>query len=255
MKYILFNNPRTHRLETVFLNQWSKPIDANIDGEITETDADIIRGKMVKQVTRARLRDKNRDLTDEYSFSAYYQLPPPDRESLLVAGIQYSEAAVTSLVTHSLHSYLIKGYKPKSDTASWGFLSVYLQYWNPYHWFTGYVEVNLRKDGGIEHPMWLAADKTSWLHTRQANGVNSLFARLLVKEMTGYWAHRSQTIIMQLQRDGVIEAKLPTHKKAFSHSNGKEMAQKAQKRPNTTTKRSSLPVPRVTPQLEKTFTA
>ena len=41
-----------------------------------------------------------------------------------------------------------------------------------------YVEVNVRKDLGVEHPMYLLMDKDSRLAMTILNGVNSFFVKL-----------------------------------------------------------------------------
>lgn len=54
--------------------------------------------------------------------------------------------------------------------------------WRQYHLFdlivVRYVEVNIRKDNGIEHPMWLIADPNSYIHWIQLWAVNQLFVKL-----------------------------------------------------------------------------
>ena len=43
----------------------------------------------------------------------------------------------------------------------------------PLHRFLG--QVNVRKDSGLEHPMWLIADPSSYLHCMVLNNINDIF--------------------------------------------------------------------------------
>merc|ERR1719421_552214 len=79
------------------------------------------------------------------------------------------------MVSHTTHPYDIEGHKPRSKYASWGLLIVRLQWWNPWYIVTGYVEVNVRKDGGVEHPMWLVNDPTSKLQMFFHDAINEVF--------------------------------------------------------------------------------
>mmetsp|Transcript_16106 Transcript_16106/g.24288 ORF Transcript_16106/g.24288 Transcript_16106/m.24288 type:complete len:465 (-) Transcript_16106:249-1643(-) len=171
-------NPYLFDMEEVYINQWSLPIDAIGDHVFTEKDLDKIKVKMQTAVCRSFVAPENNEMLDHMPFSAHYPYPPMKRESKCAAGMQYSERIKTTLLTHSVHSYDIEGYKARSKNAVHGFWSVYLQTWNPYHQLTGYVEVNIRADGGIEHPMWLIADPTSRLHSLNLKRVNRLFVKL-----------------------------------------------------------------------------
>ena len=83
-----------------------------------------------------------------------------------------------SLISHTTHPYDVPGHVPRSEDASWGLIVVRLQAWNPFYQLAGYVEVNVRKDHGVEHPMWLVVDPSSQLAMDQLQGINRLFVRL-----------------------------------------------------------------------------
>ena len=42
----------------------------------------------------------------------------------------------------------------------------------------GYIEVNVRKDGAVEHPMYLMMDRSSWIAMDACNGINDLFVEM-----------------------------------------------------------------------------
>ena len=52
---------------------------------------------------------------------------------------------------------------------------MHLLWYNPWYIISGYVEVNVRKDSGLEHPMWLIADPSSKLHCAVLNAINQIF--------------------------------------------------------------------------------
>uniref|UniRef100_A0A7S4DFX1 Uncharacterized protein n=2 Tax=Lotharella globosa TaxID=91324 RepID=A0A7S4DFX1_9EUKA len=179
IKHVLHKNPRLFNLEEVYINQWSPPLDANGDGIAgTRTDRKLSKCNIKIQTMRAIHRRRDRDLTDAWPFAGHYPYPTKKRKNLTVVGVQYNYGTRNTLLTHTCHSHLIKGYVPRSPTASWGMISVYLQEWNSYHPITAYVEVNLRKDGGVEHPMWIVMDRNSYWQTSFAQDVNKLFAEL-----------------------------------------------------------------------------
>jgi len=190
-KTLVLNNFWLFPLEEVFINQWSDPIDADADGEVDSEDQLHIRRSLRNQICRAKLRERNRALTDAWPFAGHYPYPPPARASRTAAGLQFSDGTVLStMLTHTGHPSdvtdptvrNIAGFEPRSAEALFGVSCVYLQSWNALHVYTGYVEVNVRKDGGCEHPMWLvSAARTSRLHANSISGVNKLFVRLGVR--------------------------------------------------------------------------
>ena len=72
-------------------------------------------------------------------------------------------------------------FTPRSATASRTVIRLFVPAWNLWYAVTGYVEVNVRKDLGVEHPMYLLMDKSSKLSMDTLNGVNRLFVEMGMK--------------------------------------------------------------------------
>jgi len=156
--------------EDVFINQWTTPIDADADGDVDSADQTHSRKHLRNQLCRPRLRDANKNLSDTWHFVGHYPYPPKGRASRTASGLQFYDGAVlTSLLTHTAHPTDyddpkvkgVDGHKPLSEAANFPIVIVYLQAWNPFHFFTGYVEVNGRYDGGVEHPMVRLASRST----------------------------------------------------------------------------------------------
>ncbi|GAB5361435.1 hypothetical protein AAMO2058_000713100 [Amorphochlora amoebiformis] len=177
-KIVICSNPFLFDLSLLYVNQWSLPIGRRDDMTFDDNDVEFAKRKIKTQVCRALLHDCYRTVTSVMPFTGHYPYPPESRTYSTACGVQYSVRIGTSLLTHSVHSYSIPDYKARSENSIHGFFSVYLQSWNPYHHVTGYVEVNLRADNAVEHPMWLLGDRNSRLHTLNIAKVNNLFVRL-----------------------------------------------------------------------------
>ena len=175
---VMYINPMLFALEDVFINQWSDPLDADGDGDADAVDQELARGAIKNCITSSLLREKNRAITDAWPFVGHHQLPPEKRPSKTVAGLQMGCGGKCTLISHTTHPYDVPGHVPRSEDASWGLIVVRLQAWNPFYQLAGYVEVNVRKDHGVEHPMWLVVDPSSQLAMDQLQGINRLFVRL-----------------------------------------------------------------------------
>ncbi|GAB5353332.1 hypothetical protein AAMO2058_000028000 [Amorphochlora amoebiformis] len=103
---------------------------------------------------------------------------PMNRKSLTALGVQYNYSTRHAMLTHTCHTHFIPGFLPRSKTASRGLIGVYLQAWNSFHPIIGYVEVNTRIDGGVEHPMWIVLDVDSYWATQFIHALNTIFAEL-----------------------------------------------------------------------------
>ena len=86
--------------------------------------------------------------------AGHHQYPPP-RPSKTVAGLQFSKAPAADAHLHTTLGFLVPGNLPRSRYAAWNLLRVHLLWYNPWYIISGYAEVNVRKDSGLEHPMWL----------------------------------------------------------------------------------------------------
>mmetsp|Transcript_23175 Transcript_23175/g.34716 ORF Transcript_23175/g.34716 Transcript_23175/m.34716 type:complete len:896 (-) Transcript_23175:217-2904(-) len=179
IKLLFMANPFLYDLsEIAYVNQWSLPLDANNDAKVNDEDVALVLSNIKTHVSRCRLSAMNRSIVDAMPFAGHYPYPPSDRTSKTSAGVQYSTASPSALITHTTHAHDIPGYVAKSRNARFGIYSVYLMAWNPWHHLVGYVEVNLRHDGRAEHPMWLLADKSSRFHSQRCQEINDLFVRV-----------------------------------------------------------------------------
>mmetsp|Transcript_9170 Transcript_9170/g.10043 ORF Transcript_9170/g.10043 Transcript_9170/m.10043 type:complete len:161 (-) Transcript_9170:113-595(-) len=136
---------------------------------------------MLSQISRALMKERPRQVVDAYEFIGFHQYPPPGRESKTVAGMQFSEVAGPlrcTLISHTTMPRDVAGHVPRSATGAFTFIVVRLQSWNPWYQLAGEVEVNLRKDGGVEHPMMLVLDPTSSMATRAMQVMNILFVEI-----------------------------------------------------------------------------
>mmetsp|Transcript_39222 Transcript_39222/g.96919 ORF Transcript_39222/g.96919 Transcript_39222/m.96919 type:complete len:406 (-) Transcript_39222:36-1253(-) len=185
-KILCSTNAYLFTLEPLFINQWTSPLDTNGNGTVDFADNYESRMHLRNALCRVKLAERNEDLVDSWHFTGHYPYPPKGRKSRTHAGIQFYDGfTITALMTHTAHltdlddGSNLEGHKPLSTTANFAIVAVYLQAWNPLHFFTGYVEVNGRLDGGVEHPMWLlSAASTSRLHSSSTQGLNSLFVKL-----------------------------------------------------------------------------
>ena len=76
------------------------------------------------------------------------------------------------MLSHTYHGQAyVAGHTPRSEYGTWTCIVVLAMVWNPWYNLTGYVELNYRKDGGMEHPMWLLADRKSKLAARRVEHV------------------------------------------------------------------------------------
>ena len=179
VKHTIVNNPFLYRLQEVYVNQWTPPLDPDGDGEFLYDldDRATFRETIQAQVCRSLLRERNRAHTDTWPFAGHHQYPPPARPSKTVAGLQFSKAGPGrwTLISHTTLGFLVPGNLPRSRYAAWNLLRVHLLWYNPWYIISGYVEVNVRKDSGLEHPMWLIADPSSKLHCAVLNAINQIF--------------------------------------------------------------------------------
>eukprot|EP00466_Bigelowiella_natans_P000099 jgi/Bigna1/66046/fgenesh1_pg.1_\ len=175
VKIVMMANPRLYKLAPMFVNQWTRPIDADNDRKLTRKDQEKVADSLKEQIVHHLLEEPKRAMVDEFPFIGHYAHPPEGRESKTMIGTQFD---VGMVFVHTVHTHLKEDFVPRSKDASIGIVSVYLQAWNPWHHLTGYVEINVRKDGGAEHPMWLIADKSSKWQMIRLESVNKLFVEL-----------------------------------------------------------------------------
>ena len=160
---LVFANPFLRKLEIIHVNQWSEPLPIQKASSYLRTI-----------VTTSIIPYNAKLFTEHWRFMGHYPLPPINRASETVVGTQMGTYGRMCLLTHSTHSYKFKKHKSLSQ-AKFPFVGVHLQWWNPWHQLTAYVEVNIRKNGIIEHPMWVLMDKTSSLSMSHLAGINEMF--------------------------------------------------------------------------------
>ena len=93
-------------------------------------------------------------------------------------GAQWPQASKFVQFTHTIHQRA--GGAPaeaKSESGKSNIAQVWL-FWYSFHFLTGYVELNYRKDGGVEHPMWCIMSKKSHVAALTYRSVNELFMKL-----------------------------------------------------------------------------
>lgn len=92
--------------------------------------------------------DRHPALTTTFATTGHIQMPPPNRVVPMVFGVHVTN----SLVAFSNTEHNVSGNVFHSKLARRGIYNVMLYAWNPCHYLTGYIEVNLRHDGAIEQP-------------------------------------------------------------------------------------------------------
>ena len=155
-------NPFLFKLQRVYLNQWTSLIPASRD-RVIHLLSDTYCTKQ-KQI-------------DTWVFSGFYQHPTDKSSS--VAGIQMSQlypykssrTLSAALLTSTEHVKV----RPKSQTGKFGIYRVRLSPFNMWHHCTGYVEVNEGKNGGIEHPMWILVDSSTYIAYKSLENINRYF--------------------------------------------------------------------------------
>lgn len=177
IKYCIAVNPWILDLRQVFINQWSHPY------EVSD-----IYDKTRQHVCAAILPPNVAATTDDWEFSGFHQFPPPDRESGTVAGLQFLDMRVIHraiLISHTSHGCDARpgssheGLSQHACHARKNVIAVHIQAWNPFYFVAGYVEVNVRSDQSMEHPMWLCADpENSMLGFSILESIDSIFVKL-----------------------------------------------------------------------------
>lgn len=181
MSVLKQSNPYLYDLEIVETNQWSDPIDADGDGNFTARDEEIIKRELKQVVFQTKTIERKRAAIDAWPFTGHYPYPTKNRKSETVLGVQFHEFGGGAMaLTHSTHGHEVPGHTPKSATGSWNLVAVHLASWNAFNYYTAYVEVNVRRDGGVEHPMWVAADRSSRAHMNALVYTNRLFVELVL---------------------------------------------------------------------------
>jgi hypothetical protein len=176
LKYAIFSNPFLYALDELYTNQWSQAV--KIEGNSDNGNQVEMCAALSQQVCDTLLPVSARTDTDAWPFTGHHQHPPLGRLSDTVAGLQFTRWM--TLISHTTVSRTlgVSTLPPRSPSASWTLLYVWLQLWNPWYQLAGYVEVNVRANGSVEHPMWLCADKRSRLHMLHVVNIDQLFVEV-----------------------------------------------------------------------------
>eukprot|EP00494_Astrolonche_serrata_P033091 UN33360 len=92
IKYCLLTNPFIHKLSVLYINQWSDRIDANWDGETTESDYDVIKKTLVKLFGHTIVDEVHAKILDSWRFCGNFPIPDKRNKTKTVTGIQFSGA-------------------------------------------------------------------------------------------------------------------------------------------------------------------
>ncbi|KAG7389194.1 hypothetical protein PHYPSEUDO_010997 [Phytophthora pseudosyringae] len=148
-KYLFGCNPLLYRLAIRQRCLWTSPLDFN-DQKAVATVVQAASWTLVNLTDLLPQQVSKPPRKDDRIVSGHIPFPAPDRMSGTVVGV----LTTNSLVTLVNADHNVNGSIFHSMTAKRSIYNVLLFVWNPCHYLTGYVEINLQHDGGIEQAMW-----------------------------------------------------------------------------------------------------
>ncbi|KAG1694344.1 hypothetical protein DVH05_005040 [Phytophthora capsici] len=149
LKYLFGCNPLLYRLVIRQRCLWTSPLDFNdqkaVAAVVQATSWSLVNltDLLPQQVSKPARKD-------DRIVSGHIPFPAPNRMSGTVVGV----LTTNSLVTLVNADHNVNGSIFHSLTAKRSIYNVLLFVWNPCHYLTGYIEINLQHDGGIEQAMW-----------------------------------------------------------------------------------------------------
>ncbi|KAE8980075.1 hypothetical protein PF011_g22586 [Phytophthora fragariae] len=149
LKYLFGCNPLLYRLAIRQRCLWTSPLDFN-DQKAVAAVVQAASWTLVNLTDLLPQQVSKPPRKDDRIVSGHIPFPAPDRISGTVVGI----LTTNSLVTLVNADHNVNGTIFHSMTAKRSIYNVLLFVWNPCHYLTGYVEINLQHDGGIEQAMW-----------------------------------------------------------------------------------------------------
>jgi len=178
LKYCWSTNPLLYELEEVFINQWTPTAEGLTFAEV--------KHRTQTKVGRAKHRFEERAVIDAGRFTPHYPYGMSYGVEEYLQTMEHEESIVGSqyLNCHPklfgyTRSVWAKDSDPlKSETAQLPIFRVYLDYFG-YHFLTGFVELNVSKTCGIEHPMWIIVPKHGKLGRDLYEFANILFVPYL----------------------------------------------------------------------------
>uniref|UniRef100_A0A6V1R1P7 Uncharacterized protein n=1 Tax=Heterosigma akashiwo TaxID=2829 RepID=A0A6V1R1P7_HETAK len=171
LKYVFYCNIFLNKISVEFVNQWT-------DGFPELTERQLLFG-MYRATSFTVNIEKNRKMIDDTEFMVIYQFPPQRRFPPAVTGLQFRRMGG---VLFTRTEFAFPRDNVKSDTAKAPAMRIPLHYFNPFHVLTAYVEVNLTRDNGLEHPMWCAVGK-SYYARKFYNSIHRLFHKDVMDEV------------------------------------------------------------------------
>ncbi|KAF1779764.1 hypothetical protein GQ600_12831 [Phytophthora cactorum] len=145
LKYLFGCNPLLYRLAIRQRCLWTSPLDFN-DQKAVAAVVQAASWTLVNLTDLLPQQVSNPPRKDDRIVSGHIPFPAPDRVSGTVVGV----FTTNSLVTLVNADHNVNGSIFHSMTAKRSIYNVLLFVWNPCHYLTGYIEINLQHDGGIE---------------------------------------------------------------------------------------------------------
>ncbi|POM70351.1 Hypothetical protein PHPALM_13222 [Phytophthora palmivora] len=146
LKYLFGCNPLLYRLAIRQRCLWTSPLDFDDQkavAAVVQAAAFNLTDLLPQQVSKPARKD-------DRIVSGHIPFPATDRMSGTVVGV----LTTNSLVTLVNADHNVNGSIFHSLTAKRSIYNLLLFVWNPCHYLTGYVEINLQHDGAIEQAMW-----------------------------------------------------------------------------------------------------
>ncbi|OWZ09035.1 hypothetical protein PHMEG_00018331 [Phytophthora megakarya] len=149
LKYLFGCNPLLYRLSIRSRCLWTSPLDFN-DQKAVAAVVQAASWTIVNLTDLLPQQVSKPPRKDDRIVSGHIPFPARDRTSGTVVGV----FTTNSFVTFVNADHNVNGRIFHSLTAKRSIYNVLLFVWNPCHYLTGYVEINLQHDGAIEQAMW-----------------------------------------------------------------------------------------------------
>uniref|UniRef100_M4B7S0 Uncharacterized protein n=1 Tax=Hyaloperonospora arabidopsidis (strain Emoy2) TaxID=559515 RepID=M4B7S0_HYAAE len=145
LKYLLGCNPLLYRLSIRQRCLWTSPLDFD-DQKAVAAVVQAASWTLVNLTDLLPHQMSKPPRRDDRIVGGHIPFPGPNRMSGTVLGV----FATNSIITLVNANHNVNGSVFYSMTAKRSIYDVPLYIWNPCHYLTGYIEINLQHDGGIE---------------------------------------------------------------------------------------------------------
>lgn len=149
LKYLFGCNPLLYRLAIRQRCLWTSPVDFD-DQKAVAAVVQAASWTIVNLTDLLPQQVSKPPRKDDRIVSGHIPFPAEDR----VSGTVIGTLTTNSLVTFVNADHNVNGSIFHSMTAKRSIYNILLYVWNPCHYLTGYVEINLQHEGGIEQAMW-----------------------------------------------------------------------------------------------------